>query len=175
MCGSKGLKEFWQKYDTQCITILSLLLVGTCMHFVCNLFPASATKVLGVLFPVNETPWEHMKMLWYPFVGAGIVLCILKKDSGYLGGFVVGGVVAMLCMIGAFTFYQSLAGGSIVALDVSLFFVIVILCATLSFLLAPLPWCRRLWPLWAVVAVVVTAAVIYLTYHPGAGYLFQEE
>ena len=76
------LKNWVVKYQVQIITITLMVVVGTLMHFVTGIFDNEvATKILGVIFPINETTWEHMKMLWYPFMVAGIILAIKKKDS----------------------------------------------------------------------------------------------
>lgn len=167
------LKAFWEKYATECITILAMLVIGTCMHFVLDVFDSpAAVNALGWLFPVNESLWEHMKLLWYPFLGAGVVLSVKMKDAGYFGGFVIGGVVAVLAMIGAFAFYQSIANQSILALDLSLYVLVTVLTALLAFALSRRAWCRRALPLWIICAVLMTYAVIYLTYRPGTGYLF---
>ena len=60
------MKQFWKKHRTVIITMLLMIVIGTCMHFVCELAGSeNIRKILGVVFPVNETSWEHMKMLWY--------------------------------------------------------------------------------------------------------------
>jgi len=170
------MQEFWDKYHLEFLTIAIMIVVGTCMHFVCDIFTdESAVKVLGVIFPVNETSWEHMKMLWYPFLGAGIILSLKKKDAGYFGGFVIGGIVAMLTMIGLFAFYQSFTTTSVLALDIPLFMITMTLSAMLGFLLAKQEWCKKSWIVWIAVAVIVTAMIIYLTYRPGPGYLFLDD
>jgi len=169
------MKELWRKYYTEIITILAMIIVGTCMHFVCDIFDsAGAKRVLAALFPVGESLMEHMKMLWYPFLGAGVILTVAKKDAGYLGGFVIGGIVAMMAMTALFVFYQSLSGKSILPLDITLYVIVIVLSALLAFLLSRETWCRRGTPLWITIAIAVTATIIYLAYRPGAGYLFQE-
>lgn len=169
------MRQFWEKNNERIITIVAMILVGTGMHFVCDIFPQpQAVRVLGVLFPVNETLWEHMKLLWYPFLGAGVVLFVKKRDAGYFGGFVLGGIAAVLLIIGAFAFYQSFTQTSVLAVDISLYVVDIVVCAMLAFLLAAQPWCRRAPVVWIVLAVIVTAAVIYLTYHPATGYVFRD-
>lgn len=63
-----------------------MIVIGTCMHFVNDLVNNEGVmKILGIIFPVNETSWEHMKMLWYPFLFAGMILTKKRKDKGYFG------------------------------------------------------------------------------------------
>ena len=170
------MKTFLERNKPKIITITLMIVIGTAMHFVCDLVGnEDAMKVLGIVFPVNETSWEHMKMLWYPFLVAGIILSRMKKDAGYFGGFMISGVVAMLVIIGLFSFYQSFTGTSILILDIVLFIIVIVLSSMLAYFLAEQKWCKKSWIIWLVCAVAVTAAIIYLTYHPGPGYLFLDD
>ncbi|MBP5152223.1 MAG: hypothetical protein ILP13_04850, partial [Lachnospiraceae bacterium] len=111
-------------------------------------------------------------MLWYPFLVGGIVLSKKQRNAGIFGGFVIGGTVAMLTIIGCFTLYQSFTISSVLILDIILFILDIILCAMLGFLLAKQDWCRKSLIVWIVLAVIITAGIIYLTYCPGSGYIF---
>ena len=167
------MKQFWKKHRTVIITMLLMIVIGTCMHFVCELAGSeNIRKILGVVFPVNETSWEHMKMLWYPFLTAGIILSVIRKNKGCFGGFVIGGTIAMLTMLGLFSFYQSFTRTSVLALDIPLFCLVIILCVLLGLLLSEQEWCKKALPFWIIWAGIVTAVIIYLTYQPGPGYVF---
>ena len=167
------MKKLWKNYRSESIAVVLMIVIGTCMHFVCDLVEnESAVRVLGVVFPVNETSWEHMKMIWYPFLAAGTIFSIKKKDKGYFGGFVISGLAAMLTMIGLFAFYQSFTTTSSLALDIPLFILDFVIFSMLGFLLAKQEWCKKAVGLWVVCAIIITGAIIYLTYQPGPGYLF---
>ncbi len=45
------------------ITAVIAALLGSAMHFLYELLPSVPTAVLA---PVNESPWEHLKLLFYP-------------------------------------------------------------------------------------------------------------
>jgi hypothetical protein len=170
------MKELCSKYRLEIIAVTIMIVVGTCMHFVCDLVDnESAMKVLGIIFPVNETSWEHMKMIWYPFLGAGIILSVIKKNKGCFGGFVISGTAAMLIIIGLFAFYQSFTTTSVLALDIPLFIIVFILCSMLAFLLAKQEWCKKSMIVWVICAILITGLIIYLTYQPGPGYLFLDD
>jgi hypothetical protein len=167
---------FLKTNKTEIITITLMIVIGTCMHFVTDIFDSQTAKnVLGVVFPVNETSWEHMKMLWWPFMVAGIILSLKKKDCGYFGGFVLAGFLSMLTMIGLFAFYQSFTGTSVLALDIPLFMVNIILCAMLGFHFAKLDWVKKGFIAWFIFAILITAGLITLTYVHGDGYLFLDD
>ena len=146
------------------------------MHFVIeNISYEPLAKALGVIFPVNETSWEHMKMIWYPFLVAGIVISAKYKNRGYFGTFVICAVGAMMVQLGAFAFYQSFAGESNLAIDIFVYISSMFSCSLNAFALEKDEYFNKTWIVWIIIAVVVTAGIIYLTYNPGNGYIFMED
>jgi len=159
------------------IKIIALITVlGTCMHFVCDIITnEAAVKVLGIIFPVNETSWEHMKMIWYPFLVAGIVLSAKEKNKAFFGAFTLAGLIEMCIQLGSFAFYQSLLGSSVLIIDIISFIGTMIALVFLAFLFSTREWIEKTWIIWVIVAVIVTATIIYLTYNPGSGYVFWDD
>ena len=155
------------------VAIVLMIVSGISMHFVLGALPPGGISVfLGNIFPVNETSWEHMKMIWYPFLVAGIILSFKTGNRGYFGSFVVCAVMAMLMNIGAFSICQSFSGKSVLILDIIIYNASMLSGALLAFELSQKKWARKLLPLWVVLAVIITAGIIWLTYHPGKGYVF---
>ena len=46
-------------------------LVGSALHFGYDLCPS---PLVGLICPVSESVWEHLKLLYWPFLAAGFVL-----------------------------------------------------------------------------------------------------
>ena len=154
------------------ILIVLVCVVGTCMHFVCDVIPEGTLhNILVNIFPANETSWEHMKMIWFPFVVAGIVVSIKYKRKDYFGGFVVSGILAILVQIGLFTIYESFTGSPVLILDIIFYMGDMILSVLLALILSERKWAKALL-IWVIVAVIVTMLIVYLTYYPGTGYIF---
>lgn len=167
--------NWFKKYRFEIITITLMVVLGTCMHFVTGIFDNEVVvKILGVIFPVNETSWEHMKMTWYPFLVAGIIISLLRKDRAYFGAFVLGGVLSIALLITGFAFYQSFTIHSVLAIDIPLFMIVIIGCALFSFKMAKKEWVKKGFWYFVCLAVIVTAIIITLTYVHGDGYLFQD-
>ena len=155
------------------ITILLMVVLGTCMHFVLDILPAGPlATALGNIFPVNETSWEHMKMIWYPFLTAGIIHSCKTKNRGYFASFVVGAIMAMLMQLGAFSIYQSFTGTSVLILDIIIYTASMVFCILIAFDYYQKEWANKALLLWILLAVIITASIIYLTYCPGDGYVF---
>lgn len=158
------------------ITIVLMVVLGTCMHFVLERIPPGMPHtILGNIFPINETSWEHMKMLWFPFLIAGILLSLISRNRGYFGAFVICGLMAMLMILGAFSFYQSYTGSSVLIIDIITYMAIMISCAMLAFELARLPWTGDSILPFLILALLITAVIVYLTYYPGPGYVFLDD
>ena len=157
------------------IAIVLMIIFGACMHFVMGALPSGRiTEFLGYIFPVNETSWEHMKMMWYPLLAVGIIFSFKTGNRGYFAAFVVSAVMAMLMNLGAFSIYQSFSGKTILILDISIFVSSMLVGALLACELSQKKWTQKMLPLWVALAVMITVGIIWLTYHPGKGYVFQD-
>lgn len=60
--------------------------VGTALHY---LYDISPNLISALLAPVNESVWEHLKLLFWPTLGAAVVLsarapCRIRLWSGFL-------------------------------------------------------------------------------------------
>ena len=53
-----------------------IFLIATISHFIYDLFPNSFT---AIFFPVNESIWEHMKLLFTPYLINLFVILIFNK------------------------------------------------------------------------------------------------
>ena len=58
------------------ISIIGTFLLCFLTHFIYNLFP---NTLFSIFFPVNESIWEHMKMLFSTILLFGIIEYILIK------------------------------------------------------------------------------------------------
>ena len=155
------------------VGIALMIVIGACMHFVIGALPPGGISVfLGNFFPVNETSWEHMKMMWYPLLAVGIIFTLKTGNRGYFASFVVSAVMAMLMNLGAFSIYQSFSGKSILFLDITIFMSTMLVGALLGCELSQKKWAQKLLPLWVALAVMITVGIIWLTYYPGKGYVF---
>jgi hypothetical protein len=155
------------------VAIVLMIVLGTCMHFVMGaLPPGGISAFLGNFFPVSETSWEHMKMMWYPFLAVGIIFRLKTGNRGYFASFVVCAVMAMLMNLGAFSIYESFSGKTILILDITIYVSCMLIGALLACELSQKKWAQKLLPLWVALAVIITFGIIWLTYYTGKGYVF---
>ena len=76
------------------------VLGGAALHFLYDVWPNPLTAVLA---PVNESVWEHLKLLYWPFLAAAFVLARGAYDArGRWCGLLVGLLAAPLLLLGAY-------------------------------------------------------------------------
>lgn len=154
--------------------IIFVISAGTIAHFV---YDWSGKNIfLGFFFPVNESVWEHMKLLFFPMLLYSFYMARqLKKDYPC--------VVSALCfgiLLGTFLIpvifytYAGVLGKNYTVLDIGTFVLCVFLAfctvyrLTLSGSAWPfLPWLKLL------VAVMVLCFIVFTCQPPSIG-LFQD-
>lgn len=67
------------------ISVIGIFLLSFLSHFIYDFFP---NVLLSIFFPVNESIWEHMKILFTSTILYGIVdYILLKKNNIYFNNF----------------------------------------------------------------------------------------
>ena len=83
----------------QIIVIIFCLILGTFLHFTYEL--SNFNPVIGLFSAVNESVWEHLKLLVFPMTLMSIVgIFVVKKQSkNYWVSQVLGIITAMLFVV----------------------------------------------------------------------------
>lgn len=106
--------------------ILFTAVLGTLMHFFYHW--SGENPVLALIVPVNESTWEHMKMLFFPMLIYCILeSCLLKKkypDLFYAGA--AGILTGLLLIPTIFYTYSGIIGKTFTAADILLFYVSIL-------------------------------------------------
>jgi hypothetical protein len=164
-----------------------VIVVGTLLHF-CYEWSGN-NFIIGLFAPVNESPWEHMKLAFMPIILFGFVdfyflkinpdrpkgverifpLCFaLVKEIG----------VSIAFILAVFYTYTSLTGNSILAIDISSFIIGIILAKWFGYLILTdrfKNWeFKGLNTLSALLLVIITAFFVIATLNPPRTNLFQD-
>lgn len=135
----------WRAWEV--LGLLFVLAVGNLLHFVYDW--TGQSPVVGALAAVNESVWEHMKLLTTPWVLWSIAELVAVGRSGLLAG------LAAISML--FYTYQGVLGRDLMWLDIAIFQIAVLLGFWVSWTVLR----RRALaaPLWQVAGGAVLAAV----------------
>lgn len=113
-------------------TIFTMIL-GTLLHFT---YEWSGNNPLVASFSaVNESTWEHLKLLFYPMLITTIIgyFYIGKKSDNFLCARLFGILSSILFTIIFFYTYTGIIGTNFAFIDISIFFVAVILGEFISY------------------------------------------
>lgn len=97
--------------------VLFVLVFGTLIHFTYDF--SGEAKIVGVFSAVNESTWEHLKLVFTPFLCLGIYRLIVKNQNilslaiGALAG--CGGVIVL------FYTYTGIIGRNFLIVDILTF------------------------------------------------------
>lgn len=110
--------------------ILFTVALGSFLHFLYDL--SGKNPLIGAFSAVNESVWEHLKLLFMPFFIYTIASYFLlpEKSNNFLLSSAVGVFFGMLFIVIIFYAYTAVVGHSLLPVDITLF----VLACILSFL-----------------------------------------
>lgn len=91
--------------------------VGACLHFLYALLPSPLTALIA---PVNESLWEHVKILFWPYLAAALLLT-RSGGKGCLTPWLLTAPLLCAVMLAAGYAYHVMLGGEALAVDVGLY------------------------------------------------------
>lgn len=96
-------------------------ILGTIMHFVYEW--SGKNPVVGLVAPVNESTWEHLKLLFFPALAWTIGGCLRMPERAgqMLCACTAGIVVGMLTIVVFFYTYTGILGTNWFPLDITAF------------------------------------------------------
>jgi len=145
------------------------LIAGAVLHFVYEWFPNPLTAVIS---PVNESLWEHGKLLFWPLTVSAFCLC--GGEMRALSPRLLAAVIASLAVVGAGYVYHVPLRGEALAVDLILYAAAMALGFWLAGPLgrfAGTPGWRKLS---TALACVMAVLFIWFTYAPPDAVIFAE-
>ena len=109
---SSGLLEF-----------LIIGIVGTLWHFI---YEWSGNNVLiGIIAPINESVWEHLKLLFFPTVIYSVIEYIILKDrpENYISASAIGLFAGLFAIVAFFYTYTGILGYNLSVIDILSYFI----------------------------------------------------
>lgn len=123
---TKGIKL--QKLEkTQIIVTLSSIVLGTILHF---LYKWTGENIIVASFSaVNESVWEHLKLVFYPMLLLGIIEYFFVKDiaNNYIEAKSIGIFSSICFIVISFFTYTGILGTNFLFLDILIFILSIIL------------------------------------------------
>lgn len=124
---TKNIKNF------HIISFIIVSILGTLLHFVYDW--SSKNAIVGAFSAVNESTWEHLKLIFFPMLLTTIIgfFCIGKTNKNYICGRTKGVLAGMIFIITFFYTYTGILGKNIAIIDISSFFIGVLIAEYISY------------------------------------------
>lgn len=156
------------------IGIFFVLAKGTLDHFLYDW--SGQNYVVGLLTPINESIWEHMKMLFYPMLlYTFFLISKFRKTYSCITSSLCFGILMGTILIPIFFYaYTSILGKNVFILDICTFILSILIAFWLSY---KLTLSRRLEPytfLLSCLVIVLILCFMVFTYYPPGTRVFQD-
>lgn len=127
-------KKLFQKdiFQQDKLSILTVIILGSLSHF---LYEFSGKRVIFALFcPVNESVWEHLKLLFFPFLLITILNWYQKRPPvlAFFYHRFLGIICAMFATLILFYTYTGIIGRHFLIADLTIFVFSVIFAFYIS-------------------------------------------
>ena len=115
------------------ISTIFILILGTLLHFTFDW--SNSNFFVGTFSPVNESIWEHLKLLFFPMVITIIAGYFYegKNIESYLCAKTFGIIISMLFTIIAYYTYSGVIGKNIDVINIIIFILAVIIGQYVSY------------------------------------------
>jgi hypothetical protein len=156
------------------IGALAVAILGTLCHFVYDW--TGQNRLVGLFVPVNESTWEHMKLLFFPMLLATWILTLRLREeyptvlSGMLAGTLIG--TAMIPVL--FYTYTGILGFHISAVDIAIFYICLVLGFWTAYRLTSSGKVQDWLGLCVCLTLAMAAAFLLFTFHPLSLGIFAE-
>lgn len=154
------------------IGLIGIFLLSFLSHFLYEWFP---NPIFSIFFPVNESIWEHMKLIFTPFVLYTIIeyLFLRKKikiNNIYLQLFLIPALAIMLYLIIYLPIFYTI--GENMAINIGLLFIITAIEQALSLKISEKENYPHELELGLIGMVILLFTFTYFTYFPPKNELF---
>lgn len=107
------------------ISTIFAITLGTILHFTYKW--SGNNPIVGIFSAVNESTWEHLKILFFPMLITTIIGSLYYKNiSNYLCSKVKGIILAMMLIVVLFYTYKGILGTSIAFINILIFIIAII-------------------------------------------------
>lgn len=152
--------------------ILFVLVLGTLMHFMYSW--SGKNPFVGLIAPVNESVWEHMKLLFFPMLLTGLWLLRHETDPCRISAFHAGLLLGTGLIAGIHYAYVKALGQSYLILDIADFILSVLLAFGFFRFFSSSCLLGKLNPITSIAVFLMLICFFIFTYHPPDLPIFQE-
>ena len=157
--------------------IIFTLVDGTLLHYVFEW--SGNSPIAGLFSAVNESTWEHLKLIFWPMLLFGIIeyLAFEKRETNFIPSRVISIIVGMAAIIIIFYTYTGIIGEHYLVADIATFIISVIIAYMVGWKLinSNLVFTKKSQALSILLLIVLIAFFIIFTNNPPQLDLFLDQ
>ena len=155
--------------------VLFVIIIGSIFHFVFEW--SNQWLPLGAITPVNESVWEHLKLVFWPLVFFSIIEYLLLKRE--VNNFVLSKLIAIsiaeTTILVSFYSYTAILGTEILFVDILSFIIGVVLGYLVNYKLLKFKKTPKWDMIISAIAIILLGIIfVFFTYFPPEIPLFQD-
>lgn len=162
-----------QLFYNTIIGTLFVAIIGTLFHFVYEW--SNQNFLVGLIAPVSESTWEHIKLLFFPMLFYSIyeIIRLRFTFSCLASANALGILLGSLSIPILFYTYSGILGTNYLVLDIATFFISVIIAFTCSYLFTKNCKLKSYTKLLWIFVILLALCFFIFTYFPPKIGLFQ--
>ena len=127
------MKNKSKVFKYEFISTIVIMILGVLLHFAYEW--SGDNKFIGLITPVNESIWEHLKLLFFPMVVLLIIgyFYVGKDYKNYVCAKTLGIIISMIFIVVFYYTYSGVIGRNIDFINIGSFFVAVFLGQYISY------------------------------------------
>lgn len=156
--------------------IILTIILGTLLHFT---FEWSGNNpIVGIFSAVNESSWEHLKLLFWPMLLHGLLQYFFtgKRYANYFPALAIGILAGMIFILALFYTYSGIVGDNFLGMDILTFVLGVIFAYRTAYkVMVGGKFSAGLGKvIWILILIILPACFICFTANPPLIALFQD-
>ena len=161
------MEDFIMKFKNFVLAFLIIGAIGTLNHFVYDL--SGKNTIIGYFAPVNESVWEHLKLLFFPTLIFSVFeyFLIKEKPQNYPFAVSLSLLVGLISIVTIFYTYLGLLGFKIEWFNIAIYYIALLIMLitkaillSLKFKLEAVNWFSLIW------IFVMALMFVFFTYNP---------
>lgn len=150
------------------IAFIVISVLGTLSHFVYEW--SGENKIIGYFFSINESTWEHLKLLFFPTIIYSVFEYIFTKEKteSYIPSVVISLIYGMLSIVTLFYTISGVIGYNIDFINIAIYYIgVLIMIYSKNKLLKNKKLCLSI-AFWFSLHIGITIALLFIfwTYNP---------
>lgn len=120
-------------------SFLIIVVLGTLFHFIFDF--SGGNTIVGAFAPVNESIWEHLKLILFPSLIAGVLeyFTFGKYLDGYFAAKAYGTLIGMIFLLTGYYTYVGIVGADSFIFNIALFIAAAAVTSIATYLLIFIP------------------------------------